>query len=62
MLERFGPEARTVIAQASEHARRLGHRYVGGEHILLAVVSAGAPASAVTRAPSLSGVPIRCSL
>jgi ClpA/ClpB-like protein len=49
MLERFDADARTVIEQAAEHARRLGHRYVGGEHLLLAVVSAGTPASAVMR-------------
>ncbi len=29
MLERFDPDGRTLIAQAAEHARRLGHRYVG---------------------------------
>ena len=50
MFERFTSEARTLVALASEHARRLGHRYVGGEHILLAVVSAGHPASDVMRA------------
>jgi hypothetical protein len=54
MLERFDPDARTLIAQAAEHARLLGHRYVGGEHILLATVSAGAPASAVMRARGLT--------
>ena len=40
MFERFTQEARTLVALASEHARRLGHRYVGGEHILLAAVTA----------------------
>ena len=50
MFERFTQEARTLVALASEHARRLGHRYVGGEHILLAAVSAGEPTSAVLRA------------
>ena len=50
MFERFTQEARTLVTLASEHARRLGHRYVGGEHILLAAVSAGQPASAVLRA------------
>jgi len=50
MFERFTSEARTLVALASEHARRLGHRYVGGEHILLAAVSTGQPASAVLRA------------
>ena len=50
MFERFTQEARTLVALASEHARRLGHRYVGGEHILLAAVSTGQPASMVLRA------------
>jgi len=50
MFERFTPDARAVVAQASEHARRLGHRYVGGEHLLLAAVGAGQPASAVLAA------------
>ncbi len=50
MFERFTPEARTLVPLASEHARRLGHRYVGGEHLLLAAVTAGQPASAVLAA------------
>jgi len=50
MFERFTPEARAVVIQANEHARRLGHRYVGGEHLLLAAVGAGLPASAVLAA------------
>ncbi len=54
MLERFDTEARTVIAQAAEHARRLGHRSIGGEHLLLATVSASAPASAVMRAQGIT--------
>jgi len=47
MFERFDQDARTLVMHASEHARRLGHRYIGGEHLLLAAVSAGRPASAV---------------
>jgi ATP-dependent Clp protease ATP-binding subunit ClpA len=47
MLERFTPDARAVIKNAVEHAGRLGHRYVGGEHLLLAAVSTSQPASAV---------------
>ena len=54
MLERFDTDARTVIAQAAEHARRLGHRSVGGEHLLLATVSADAPAGAVMRAQGIT--------
>jgi ATP-dependent Clp protease ATP-binding subunit ClpA len=47
MFERFTDDARAVVTLASEHARRLGHRYVGGEHLLLAAVTAGQPASTV---------------
>jgi hypothetical protein len=50
MFERFTPEARFIIVHASEHARRLGHRYIGGEHLLLAAVSTSQPASEVMRA------------
>jgi Clp amino terminal domain, pathogenicity island component len=50
MYERFTPDARSVVAGATEHARRLGHRYVGGEHLLLAVVATGQQAGAVLSA------------
>lgn len=49
MFERFSNDARSVVVQAQEHARRLGHRYIGCEHLLLAAASTGAPASAVLR-------------
>jgi ATP-dependent Clp protease ATP-binding subunit ClpA len=54
MLERFTPDARAVIKNAVEHAGRLGHRYVGGEHLLLAAVSTSQPASAVLCAHGLT--------
>jgi ATP-dependent Clp protease ATP-binding subunit ClpA len=54
MFERFDDDARTVAVRAVEHAIRLGHRHVGGEHILLAVVSAGHPASDVMRAQGVT--------
>jgi len=50
MFERFNQDARNLVGLASAHARRLGHRYVGAEHFLLAVASAGQPASAVLAA------------
>jgi hypothetical protein len=50
MFERFTQDARAVVVHAAEHARRLGHRYIGGEHILLAAVSTSQPASKVMRA------------
>jgi Clp amino terminal domain, pathogenicity island component len=49
MFERFTPDARTVVIHAQEHAYRLGHRFIGPEHLLLAVVATGEPASAVLR-------------
>ncbi|WP_078966172.1 Clp protease N-terminal domain-containing protein [Streptomyces sp. WM6378] len=49
MFERFAPEARTIVVHAQEHARRLGHNYIGCEHLLLALVAADQPASAILR-------------
>jgi hypothetical protein len=37
VLERFTGRARTVLEAATEIARRLGHPYVGTEHLLLAL-------------------------
>jgi ClpA/ClpB-like protein len=49
MFERFSDTARAVVIQAQDHARGLGHRYLGCEHLLLAVASTGEPASAMLR-------------
>jgi ATP-dependent Clp protease ATP-binding subunit ClpA len=49
MFERFTVESRTVVVHAQEHARRLGHRHIGCEHLLLAAASTEQPASAVLR-------------
>jgi ATP-dependent Clp protease ATP-binding subunit ClpA len=53
MFERFTQPAREAVARAQEEARGLGHRYIGCEHLLVAL--AGAPngdaaASAMRRA------------
>ena len=48
-IEPFSPEAVAVFAAAMEHAHRLGHRYLGAEHLLLAVASASHPAGAILR-------------
>lgn len=42
-------DARTVPMHAYEHAIRLGHRYLGGEHFLLALADADQQAGAVLR-------------
>jgi Clp amino terminal domain, pathogenicity island component len=49
MFERFTDTARHVVVQAQADARRLGHNYIGCEHLLLAVAAVGEPASAVLR-------------
>ena len=49
MFERFATDARTVVSDAQQHARRLGHRYVGCEHLLLAVVGMRQSAAEVMR-------------
>ena len=54
MFERFTPEARAAVVQAQQHARRLGHNFIGGEHLLLAVVSGGQPASAILGAHGIT--------
>jgi ATP-dependent Clp protease ATP-binding subunit ClpA len=49
MFERFTDGARHVVAQAQEDARRLGHNYIGCEHLLLAATQAAEPAGAALR-------------
>ena len=43
----FTDDARTIMVHSQEHARRLGHTHVGGEHFLLALAAADVPAAAV---------------
>src|SRR5215469_6624777 len=38
MFERFTDKARRVVVLAQEEARRLGHNYIGTEHVLLGLV------------------------
>jgi ATP-dependent Clp protease ATP-binding subunit ClpC len=39
VLERFTPPARQVLVYAQDEARSLGHAYIGGEHVLLGLLS-----------------------
>ena len=43
MFERFDHTGRRVVVLAQEHARLLGHNYVGTEHLLLGVLAEGGP-------------------
>ena len=47
------PGARSVFRGGFEHAVRLGHRHLGSEHLLLALVERDHPAAAVLRAHGL---------
>jgi ATP-dependent Clp protease ATP-binding subunit ClpA len=49
MFERFTDGARQVVVQAQANARRLGHTYIGCEHLLLAAVATDEPASVILR-------------
>jgi ATP-dependent Clp protease ATP-binding subunit ClpA len=49
MFERFTAGARAIVVQAQENARRMGHGYIGCEHLLLAAASTGEPAGAALR-------------
>ena len=49
MFERFTDGARQVVVRAQEDARRLGHSYIGSEHLLLAAAGASEPAGVVLR-------------
>ena len=49
MPERFTGDARQVVVRASEQARRLGHGFIGGEHLLYGLACAGGEVGAVLR-------------
>ncbi|MGH3281097.1 MAG: Clp protease N-terminal domain-containing protein, partial [Trebonia sp.] len=49
MRRYFTEDANVVAEQAHEHAIRLGHPYLGGEHFLLALCAASQPAGVVLR-------------
>ena len=52
-VQRMTPGARSVFRGGFEHAVRLGHRHLGSEHLLLALVERDHPAAAVLRAHGL---------
>jgi ATP-dependent Clp protease ATP-binding subunit ClpA len=49
MTRNFTEDANAIVVQAYEHAIRLGHPRLGGEHLLLALAAAGQPGGAVLR-------------
>lgn len=49
MAERITGEARQVVLRAQEHARRLGHGFIGDEHLLYGLAGADDEVGAVLR-------------
>jgi hypothetical protein len=49
MTRNFTEDANAVVVQAYEHAIRLGHPRLAGEHLLLALAAASQPAGGVLR-------------
>ncbi len=54
MFERFSDQAREVVVQAQAQARRLGHGYIGCEHLLLAVAASNTDAGHALRGLGLT--------
>ena len=48
------PQAGSIAGRAGRHAIRLGHRYIGGEHFLLALADADHPVGVVLRERGLT--------
>jgi ATP-dependent Clp protease ATP-binding subunit ClpA len=49
MFERFTADGRQIVIRSQDHARRLGHSYIGCEHLLLSAASLPVPAGEVLR-------------
>ncbi len=49
MFERFSSDAREVLVRAQEHAHRLGHSWIGCEHLLLGAAGSATRAGTLLR-------------
>ena len=63
MFERFTDRARRVVTMAQDESRTLGHRYVGTEHLLLALTrDEGGVAARVLADAGVSGDDVRADV
>jgi ATP-dependent Clp protease ATP-binding subunit ClpA len=62
MFERFTDSARGIVAQAQLNARRLGHSYIGCEHLLMAAAMVEGPAGAALREQDITPERIQLTL
>jgi ATP-dependent Clp protease ATP-binding subunit ClpA len=62
MFERFTDSARGIVSQAQLNARRLGHSYIGCEHLLMAAAMVEGPAGAALREQDITPERIQLTL
>jgi ATP-dependent Clp protease ATP-binding subunit ClpA len=62
MFERFTRAAREVVVAAKAQARELGHRHVGTEHLLLALLQQAGPASRILHDSGLTADGVRAGI
>lgn len=62
MFERFTPDARSVVIGAQGHARRLGHRPIGTEHVLRSIVDIGGASAAALAAAGITADTVEADL
>jgi ATP-dependent Clp protease ATP-binding subunit ClpA len=62
MFERFTDSARGIVSQAQLNARRLGHSYIGCEHLLMAAATVEGPAGAALREQGITPERIQLTL
>lgn len=53
MFKRFTSSARHVVVEAQGHQRRLGHRFIGTEHLVLSLLTTDQPAAFPLKAAGL---------
>lgn len=62
MFERFTEDARQTVVEAQAEARRLGHGWIGTEHLMLATLRQGSPLCAVLEALGVTYEGVRADL
>jgi ATP-dependent Clp protease ATP-binding subunit ClpA len=58
----FSPALRETVVQAQSQARQLGHDFIGGEHLLLALAGSWTPAGAVLREQGVTPDQVRAQI
>ena len=58
----FSPALRETVVQAHRQARQLGHDFIGGEHLLLALAGSWTPAGAALREQGVTPDQVRAQI